>query len=69
VTATDVARFIADQRTEHQVSHALGCRVLGISASWLDKWLNRPPTPRKTRRTELDAAVKQVFEGQELQDD
>jgi putative transposase len=58
-----VARFIADQRTEHQVPHAFTCRVLGVSASWFYKWLNRPPTARQARRAELDAAVKQVFEG------
>jgi len=57
-----VARFIADQRTEHQVPHALSCRVLGVSASWFYKWINRPPTARQVRRAELDAAVKQVFE-------
>lgn len=57
-----VARFIADQRTEHQVPHALSCRVLGVSASWFYKWHGRPPTPRQARRTELDAVVKQVFE-------
>jgi putative transposase len=58
-----VARFIADQRTEHQVPHTLSCRALGVSASWFYKWLNRPPTARQARRAELDAAVKQVFEG------
>ncbi len=58
-----VARFIADQRTEHQVPHALSCRVLGVSASWFYKWINRPQTPRQVRRSQLDTAVKQVFEG------
>jgi putative transposase len=57
-----VARFIADQRTEHQVPHAFCCRVLGVSASWFYKWLNRPPTPRQARQAELDAAVKKAFE-------
>lgn len=57
-----VARFIADQRTEHQVPHAFTCRLLGVSASWFYKWLNRPPTPRQTRQTELDAAVKKAFD-------
>jgi putative transposase len=58
-----VARFIADQRTEHQVPHALSCRVLGVSASWFYKWLHRPVTPRQVRRAELDAAVRKVFDG------
>jgi putative transposase len=56
-----VARFIADQRTEHQVPHAFTCRVLGVSASWFYKWRDRPPTPRQVRQGELDAAVKKVF--------
>jgi putative transposase len=56
-----VARFIADQRTEHQVPHAFTCRVLGVSASWFYKWLDRPPTARQARRAELDAAVNEAF--------
>jgi len=57
-----VARFIADQRTKHQVPHALCCRLLGVSESWFYKWIKDPVTARAVRRTELDAAVKKAFD-------
>jgi putative transposase len=57
-----VVSFVAAQRTEHGVPHALTCRALEFSESWFYKWRDRPPTPRETRRVSLDAAVKQSFE-------
>ena len=57
-----VARFIADQRTMHRVSHAVSCAILGVSLSWFDKWINRRPTPRQARRADLDTAVKDAFD-------
>jgi putative transposase len=56
-----VAGFIAAQRTEHGVPHALSCRVLGVSESWFYKWRDRPTTPRTRRRQQLDDAVKASF--------
>ena len=56
-----VARFIADQRTFYRVPYAVCCAILGISISWLYKWLERPPTPRQQRRAELDAEVLRMF--------
>ena len=56
-----VARFIADQRTMHRVSHAFSCRVLSLSESWFYKWRRRPPTPRAGRRAELDGQVRRLF--------
>jgi transposase InsO family protein len=57
-----VARFIAAQRSEHRVPHAVACRVLGISQSWFYKWWRRDGlAPRAQRRAELDAAVAAVF--------
>ncbi len=56
-----VARFIADQRTFYRVPFAVCCAILGVSVSWLYKWLERPPTARQTRRVELDAAVLRSF--------
>jgi transposase InsO family protein len=56
-----VASFIASQRTEHGVPHALSCRALEVPESTFYKWHNRPPTPRHQRRAELDAAVKASF--------
>jgi len=57
-----VASFIAAQRTDHGVPHAKCCRWLGVSQSWFYKWRERPPTPRRQRRAELDAAVKASFD-------
>jgi len=57
-----VALFVASQRTEYRVPHALCCRWLGVSESWFYKWNNRPPTPRQVRRAELDAAVRASFD-------
>ena len=42
-----VASFIASQRTEHGVPHAMCCRWLGVSESWFYKWHDRPPTARQ----------------------
>ena len=33
-----VASFVAAQRTEHDVPHALTCRALELSESWFYKW-------------------------------
>lgn len=57
-----VASFIASQRTEHGVPHALSCRALEVPESTFYKWHSRPPTPRHQRRAELDAAVKASFQ-------
>jgi putative transposase len=60
-----VARFIADQRTFHRVPHTICCTLLGVSISWLYKWLHRAssgPTATEQRRSALDAAVAAAFE-------
>ena len=57
-----VASFVAAQRTEHGVPHALTCRALELSESWFYKWRERPLTPRQVRRRTLDAAVRRSFE-------
>ena len=57
-----VASFVAAQRTEHGVPHALTCRVLELSESWFYKWRGRSPTPRQRRRACLDADVRRSFE-------
>ncbi|MGH9209056.1 MAG: IS3 family transposase [Acidimicrobiales bacterium] len=58
-----LASFVASQRTDHGVAHALACRALGVSESWFYKWRGRPPTARARRRAELDAKVRESFEG------
>jgi transposase InsO family protein len=57
-----VASFIASQRTDHGVPHALTCRLLEVSVSWFYKWHRRPPTGRQQRRAALDAAVRASFD-------
>jgi putative transposase len=57
-----VASFIASQRTEHGIPHALTCRALEVSESWFYKWRDREPTARQRRQADLDAAVKASFE-------
>jgi putative transposase len=57
-----VAAFIASQRTEHAVPHAVACRALGLSESWFYKWRDRQPTARQTRRDELDEAIRAAFD-------
>lgn len=57
-----VARFIADQRTFYRVPYAACCAILGVSVSWLYKWLERPATARQLRRGALDAEVLRMFD-------
>lgn len=57
-----VASFIASQRTEHSVPHAVSCRALEVSDSWFYKWRDRKPTPREERRARLDEAVRKSFD-------
>ncbi len=60
--AVTVASFIAAQRTEHGVPHALSCRALEVPESTFYKWRDRSPAPRQACRAALDAAVKESFE-------
>ena len=59
-----VSAHIAAQRTDHGVPHAVSCRALGVAASTFYKWHNRPPTPAKRRRAELDVEVRACFHQQ-----
>lgn len=56
-----VARFIAAQRAEYRIPHAVACRALGVCQSWFYKWHRRGLPPRVVRRVELDQAVAGVF--------
>ena len=56
-----VARFVADQRTMYGVPHTVTCAILGVSLSWVYKWLHREPTDRDRRRAELDTRVAKLF--------
>jgi transposase InsO family protein len=57
-----VARFIASHPTVHGIPHAVACRALDVSESWLYKWLDREPTPRQQRREQLREAIRVIFE-------
>ena len=56
-----MARFIAAQRVEHDIPHAMACRALGVSESWFYKWREGDPCPQHARREQLRAAIKQLF--------
>ena len=57
-----VASFIAAQRTDRGVTHALSCRALDVPESTFYKWRDRQPTPLQRRRADPAAAVKASFD-------
>lgn len=57
-----LAAFVAAQRADHGVPHAVACRALNRSESWLYKWRDRPPTPRQQRSAELDTKIAEFFD-------
>lgn len=56
-----VAAFIACQKTDYNVPHAVACRILGVSQSWFYKWRECVPGVRRQRRAELDAEIEVRF--------
>ena len=56
-----VATFIASQRAEHQIPHAVACRALGVSPAWFYKWRHGDPSPRHARRVQLTTKINQLF--------
>jgi putative transposase len=60
-----VAAFIASQRDEHGIPHAVTCRALGVSQAWFYKWLHHANAgtlpPRLQRRRELAAEIARLF--------
>ena len=61
-----MAAFIAAQRDEHRIPHAVVCRALGTSQSWYYKWASHARAgtlpPRAARRARLAAEVQRLFE-------
>ncbi|MQA84121.1 MAG: IS3 family transposase [Streptosporangiales bacterium] len=56
-------RGVASQRTSHGVPHALSCRALEVPQSWcFARRRDRRPTSRQTRRIQLAAEVRRVFD-------
>jgi putative transposase len=56
-----VAGFIASQREQHGIPHAVSCRALGVSQSWFYKWKGGALPPRAARRERLKAEVAALF--------
>lgn len=56
-----VAGFIAAQRAEHGVPHAVACRALGVSEPWFYKWRHGDCSLRRARRSALAAVVTALF--------
>jgi len=57
-----VAAFIAAQRADHGIPHAVSCRALGVPRSWYCKWKDGDRSPRRARRERLKAEVRRLFE-------
>ena len=56
-----LAAFVAAQRDDHGVPHAVACRALGVSQAWFYKWRHGDVSLRRARRAALDAAVAYLF--------
>ena len=56
-----MAAFIAAQRADHGIPHAVSCRALGMSESWFYKWKDGDQTARRARRDRLGAEIARLF--------
>lgn len=56
-----MAAFIAAQRADHGVPHAVSCRALAVPGSWFYKWRRGDVSPRRVRRDRLKAEVARLF--------
>jgi len=56
-----VAAFIATQREQHGVPHAVACRALGVSQAWFYKWCHGDASPQHARREQLAVAIGRWF--------
>jgi transposase InsO family protein len=56
-----MAGFIAAQRADYQVPHAIACRALGVSAAWFYKWRHGDPSPAHARREQLKVEIGRLF--------
>jgi putative transposase len=56
-----LAGFIATQRVEFGIPHAVTCRALGVSQAWFYKWRHGDVSLRRARRRALAAAVGYLF--------
>ena len=58
-----MATFIAAQRADHGITHAVSCRALGVSEGWFYKWKDGDRSPRRARRERLKAEIARLFAG------
>jgi putative transposase len=56
-----VAGFIAAQRADHGIPHAVACRALGVSQAWFYKWRHGDRSKRHARRAQLAVEVRRLF--------
>ena len=56
-----VAAFIASESAGHGIPHAVSCRALGVSESWLYKWKDGDRSARRARRDRLKAEIARLF--------
>jgi putative transposase len=56
-----VAAFIASQRAQHGIPHAVSCRALGVSQAWFYKWAGGELPLRAAHRQRLRAEVARLF--------
>ena len=56
-----MAGFIAAQRAEHGLPHAVACRALGVSQAWFYKWRHGDASARHARREQLKIAIRRWF--------
>ena len=56
-----MAAFIAAQRAQHDIPHAVSCRALGVSQAWFYKWRGGDASLRRKRRAALAALVAYLF--------
>ncbi|HET9970891.1 MAG TPA: IS3 family transposase [Streptosporangiaceae bacterium] len=56
-----MAAFIAAQRADHGVPHAVSCRALDVPGSWFYKWRRGDASPRRARRDRLKAEIRRLF--------
>ncbi len=56
-----MAAFIAAQRAQRGIPHAVSCRALGVSQAWYHKWAGGELPPRAARRDRLKAEVARLF--------
>ena len=57
-----MAAFIAAQRADHGIPHAVSCRALGVSEGWFYKWKGGDRSARRARRERLKAEIARLFE-------